>query len=133
MKKVLAFLLTLAMVFSLVACTSNNESKPDADDKSASTETEKPADAQTEKPADAAETDKPAQAEGSVYFLNFKPEADQAWQDLAKVYTEKTGVPVKVLTAASGTYSSTLTAEMGKSEMPTIFQCGNMAGLKEWQ
>ena len=62
MKKVLAFLLTLAMVFSLVACTSNNESKPDADDKSASTETEKPADAQTEKPADAAETDKPAQA-----------------------------------------------------------------------
>ena len=133
MKKVLAFLLTLAMVFSLVACTSNNESKPDADDKPASTETEKPADAQTEKPADAAETEKPAQAEGSVYFLNFKPEADQAWQDLAKVYTEKTGVPVKVLTAASGTYSSTLTAEMGKSEMPTIFQCGNMAGLKEWQ
>ena len=133
MKKVLAFLLTLAMVFSLVACTSNNESKPAADDKSASTETEKPADAQTEKPADAAETEKPAQAEGSVYFLNFKPEADQAWQDLAKVYTEKTGVPVKVLTAASGTYSSTLTAEMGKSEMPTIFQCGNMAGLKEWQ
>ena len=34
---------------------------------------------------------------GSVYYLNFKPEADKAWQDLAKLYTEKTGVPVTVL------------------------------------
>ena len=24
---------------------------------------------------------------GSVYYLNFKPEADKAWQDLAKTYT----------------------------------------------
>ena len=24
---------------------------------------------------------------GSVYFLNFKPEADSAWQALAKTYT----------------------------------------------
>ena len=70
---------------------------------------------------------------GSVYFLNFKPEADAAWQELAKTYTEKTGVEVKVATAASGTYSETLTAEMGKSKAPTVFQCGNMAGLKEWQ
>ena len=31
-------------------------------------------------------------AEGSVYYLNFKPEQDQQWQDLAKVYTEQTGV-----------------------------------------
>ena len=28
---------------------------------------------------------------GSVYFFNFKPEADGAWQELAKLYTEKTG------------------------------------------
>ena len=70
---------------------------------------------------------------GSVYFLNFKPEADAAWQERAKTYTEKTGVEVKVVTAASGTYSETLTAEMGKSKAPTVFQCGNMAGLKEWQ
>jgi len=71
-------------------------------------------------------------AAGSVYYLNFKPEADQAWQDLAKLYTEKTGVSVKVETAASGTYSETLTAEMGKSAMPTLFQCGNAQGLLDW-
>ena len=28
------------------------------------------------------------EAKGSVYYLNFKPEADQAWQDLAKTYTK---------------------------------------------
>ena len=41
---------------------------------------------------------------GSVYWLNFKPESDEALQTVAKMYTEKTGVPVKVVTAASGTY-----------------------------
>ncbi|MBQ2709106.1 MAG: carbohydrate ABC transporter substrate-binding protein, partial [Clostridia bacterium] len=38
-------------------------------------------------------------ADASVYYLNFKPEQDAQWQDLAKVYTEKTGVPVTVVTA----------------------------------
>ena len=31
-------------------------------------------------------------ADGSVYYLNFKPEADEAWQELAAAYTEETGV-----------------------------------------
>ena len=72
-------------------------------------------------------------SEGSVYYLNFKPEADQAWQELAKLYTEQTGVEVKVVTAASGTYSETLTAEMSKKAAPTLFQCGNQAGLDTWK
>ena len=63
--------------------------------------------------------------EGSVYYLNFKPEADAAWQQLAKTYTEQTGVEVKVVTAASGTYNEVLTAEMDKENPPTrgIFCC----------
>lgn len=70
---------------------------------------------------------------GSVYYLNFKPEADEAWQALAKTYTEKTGVKVTVVTAASGTYSQTLTAEMDKgAAAPTLFQCGNEDGLATW-
>ena len=69
---------------------------------------------------------------GSVYYLNFKPEADEAWQKLAKEYTELTGVQVKVVTAASGEYSTTLNAEMGKSDAPTLFQCGNAQGLLDW-
>ena len=59
------------------------------------------------------------ETKGSVYYLNFKPEADQAWQALAKTYTEKTGVEVKVVTAASGQYDTMLTSELDKSAPPT--------------
>ncbi len=69
---------------------------------------------------------------GSVYWLNFKPELDETAQALAKTYTEKTGVEVKVVTAASGTYSQTLQSEMDKSAAPTMFIIGNQAGVKEW-
>ena len=73
-----------------------------------------------------------ADSKGSVYWLNFKPELDETAQNLAKLYTEKTGVAVKVVTAASGTYSQTLTSEMDKSSAPTIFIIGNQAGVKDW-
>ena len=72
-------------------------------------------------------------ASGSVYYLNFKPEADAAWQELAAKYTEQTGVEVKVVTAASGEYENTLTTEMSKSSAPTLFQCGNQAALDTWK
>ncbi|MBQ1506802.1 MAG: carbohydrate ABC transporter substrate-binding protein, partial [Ruminococcus sp.] len=57
-------------------------------------------------------------ANGKVYYLNFKPEQDAAWQALAKKFTEEKGIPVTVKTAAEGTYEETLTAEMDKSEAP---------------
>ena len=41
-------------------------------------------------------------ASGKVYYLNFKPEADEQWQEVAAEYTKETGVAVTVLTAASG-------------------------------
>ena len=69
---------------------------------------------------------------GRVYWLNFKPELDETAQDLAKAYTDKTGVPVQVITAASGTYQQTLTAEMDKSAPPTLFVIGNSAGVADW-
>ena len=70
--------------------------------------------------------------DGSVYWLNFKPELDETAQALAAKYTEETGVEVKVVTAASGTYSQTLTSEMDKKAAPTLFVIGNQAGVKEW-
>ena len=70
---------------------------------------------------------------GSVYYLNFKPEQDQAWQDLAKAYTEATGVEVTVVTAASGQYETTLMSEMGKSSAPTLFQVNGPVGLQNWK
>ncbi len=72
-------------------------------------------------------------AKGSVYWLNFKPESDEVLQQVAKMYKEKTGVDVKVVTAASGTYSQTLNSEMDKSAPPTLFVVGNQAGVKDWK
>ena len=71
-------------------------------------------------------------ADGSVYYLNFKPEADEAWQELAAAYTEETGVPVTVVTAASGQYETTLMSEMAKSDAPTLFQVNGPVGLANW-
>ena len=120
MKKFLALLLALVMVFALAACGEPATDPSDAPSGGDDTQT-----------SDAPEGGD-STATGSVYYLNFKPEADAAWQELAALYTEQTGVTVKVVTAASGEYSSTLTAEMDKSDMPTLFQCGNQAGLDTW-
>ena len=118
MKKLIAMLLALVMVFGLVACGAKEEAKP-AETQAAAA------------PAETAAAEAPA-AEGRVYYLNFKPEFDAALQELAATYTAETGVEVKVVTAASGTYSDTLTAEMAKDEAPTVFNMGNLAGLADW-
>lgn len=117
MKKIIAMLLAVVMVFALCACGS----QPAAGNTPAE-----------ESKAPAEETPAASSAEGSVYYLNFKPEADEAWQKVAAAYTEQTGVPVKVVTAASGTYQETLTAEMDKSEAPTMFQVGNQGAVDTW-
>ena len=104
MRKVVSVLLAAAMVAGLAAgCSTPSGSGADKD------------------------------AKGKVYYLNFKPEADGEWQDLAKEYTEETGVPVTVLTAASGEYEKTLKSEMAKSDAPTLFQVNGPVGLASWK
>ena len=84
--------------------------------------------------AESSKTESKADATGGkVYFLNFKPEQDEAWQNLAKAYTEETGVPVTVQTAAEGTYEQTLTSEMNKTDAPTLFQVNGPVGLAKWE
>ena len=70
--------------------------------------------------------------EPSVYWLNFKPESDEALKEVAAMYTEETGIPVEIVTAASGTYNETLTAEMDKENAPTMFVVGNQAAVSSW-
>ena len=108
MKKFLAMILALVMALSLVAC--GEQKQPEADPNEG---------------GDAAAT-------GSVYYLNFKPESDAAWQTIAAAYTAETGVPVKVVTAASGQYDTTLTAEMDKDAAPTMFQVGNLGAVNSY-
>ena len=120
MKKFLALLLALVMVFALAACgeaESTPSDTPASDTPDDSTVSEAPA----------------AEGTGSVYYLNFKPEQDSQWQELAALYTEQTGVTVKVVTAASGEYETYLTSEMAKEDAPTLFQVNGPVGLASWK
>ena len=49
-----------------------------------------------------------------VYYLNFKPESARAFEEIARVYGEETGVRLKVVTAAANTYEQTLKSEIAK-------------------
>ena len=114
-RKITSILLAAAMTATvLTGCTSEDQ-----------TGTPAPA-------ADGQQVTETASGEGHVYYLNFKPEADAAWQEIAKTYTEQTGVPVTVVTAASGTYEETLSAEIIKEEAPTLFQVNGPVGLANW-
>ena len=73
-----------------------------------------------------------AEDDGYVYWLNFKPESDEILQDIAAMYTEETGVPVTVVTAASGTYDQTLLSEMDKSTPPTLYVIGSADSVPKW-
>ena len=108
MKKMLALVLAACLCLALLAgCGSNNT--PAASGSTSGTE-----------------------AAGRVFWLNFKPESDEVLQTIAQMYTEKTGVPVPVQTAASGTYNETLTAAMDKTDAPTLFVVGNQAAVGTW-
>lgn len=113
-----------------VACTAlagcSSSSTADTSDKSDTADT-------SETAKDDSKGDDTKASGGSVYYLNFKPEQDEAWQELAKKYTEEKGTEVKVVTAASGQYETTLASEMGKSGAPTLFQVNGPVGLKNWQ
>lgn len=71
--------------------------------------------------------------EGSVYYMNFKPEVAEVWEEIASVYEQETGVKVKVVTAAGGNYESTLKSEIVKSDAPTLFQINGPVGYEAWK
>ena len=102
MKKIFAVLLCIPFVFAFAACSGK---KPDT--------------------SDAAKT-------GTVYFLNFKPEVADVYKEIAQKYKEETGVEVKVVTAASNTYETTLKSEIAKKDAPTIFQINGPVGFQSW-
>lgn len=71
-------------------------------------------------------------ADNTVYFLNFKPEIADIYKEIAQKYEAEKGVKVKVVTAASNTYETTLKSEIAKSDAPTIFQINGPVGYQSW-
>ena len=95
LKKVLALTLAAVLCLGLFAgcgdTGSDNSGSPAPSDSSSPA----PSDSSSPAPSDSnspAESPAPA-AEGSVYYLNFKPEQDGDWQTLAQTYTAQAGVP----------------------------------------
>ena len=128
-KKIVCAMMCMAMVATTLAgCGSKADDNTTTDNAA----TDDAADAADET-TDAAEGDTAASGEGKVYYLNFKPEQADDWVELAEQYTEETGVPVTVETAASGTYEQTLKSEMAKKDAPTLFQVNGPVGLASWK
>lgn len=128
-KKLVSVLLIAALTAAAAAGCGNRDNNGNAaDDKNASNQENEAADNDN-----GGEDDLIQEVSGSVYYLNFKPEQAQQWKDLAEEYSDETGIPVTIETAASGTYESTLKSEMAKSEAPTLFQVNGPAGLAAWK
>ncbi len=73
-----------------------------------------------------------APAADEIYYLNFKPEIAEVYDEIAAAYKAETGVTVNVVTAAAGTYEQTLKSEVAKSDAPTIFQINGPVGYQGW-
>jgi raffinose/stachyose/melibiose transport system substrate-binding protein len=70
---------------------------------------------------------------GEVYYLNFKPEVAEIYAKIADEYKAETGVTLKVVTAAAGTYEQTLKSEIAKSDAPVLFQINGPIGYQAWK
>ena len=80
-RKVLSVMLATAMTATLFAGCGSDASNADSANSADAT-------ASTTEAGDA-KTDAAASGSGSVYYLNFKPEQDQQWQDLAAKYIDR--------------------------------------------
>lgn len=120
MKKLIALLLTVVLATGMMtACGGKDEPKESKDP------------AKTEGPADGKE--EVDEKVDEIFFLNFKPEIAETYDKIAADYEAETGIKVKVVTAASGTYEQTLKSEIAKSDPPTIFQINGPVGYESWK
>jgi len=125
--KVLAVVLVLVMATGLFSACNGKKSE----------ETNTPNPSSTETPTKEAEKESSSESDvkevKEIYFLNFKPEIAEVYDKIAKDYEAETGIKVKVVTAASGTYEQTLKSEVAKSDPPSIFQINGPVGYEAWK
>jgi raffinose/stachyose/melibiose transport system substrate-binding protein len=129
--KRLIYILTSLMIIATLMLTACG-STPTAAPATVAPATAAPATAATGATA-APATAAPATAGGEVYYLNFKPEVADVYAKIADEYKLETGVTLKVVTAASGTYEQTLKSEIAKSDPPVLFQINGPVGYAAWK
>lgn len=125
--------LVLVAAMLLAACaTPTTEPAAQPTNPPAAEATNPPAAEATQPPAAEATNPPAPQAGGEVYYLNFKPEVAEVYQKIADEYKAETGVTLKVVTAAAGTYEQTLKSEIAKSDAPVLFQINGPRGYANW-
>ena len=67
-----------------------------------------------------------------VYYINFKPESDTILQELAKLYTEKTGIKVTVVSTVGQNYGELLSKGISDSKPATLFVEGGLQQLAQY-
>ena len=123
MKKLLAVLLALVMVLSLVACGAAPAETPST-----------PAEPETPRRKSPPRNPKPRPRPAACTTSTSSPSLTRPGRSFCQdLHREQTGVPVKVVvTAASGQYDTTLTAELDKDAAPTMFQVGNVGAVNSY-
>lgn len=106
MKKSICILMILSMLFALAACGAPSQPAV-APTETAPVETSAP-------------TPEPVVL-GTVTYYNDDPALEQAWESLAALYGAQTGVEVKVVSPAAGTYEQQLAADLDGAAAPTLF------------
>ncbi len=124
-KKLIALLLTVVLVIGMISGCGKKEN---AENTQATTDA-----AKNEATTDVAEKETETEKVDEIYYLNFKPEIAEVYEKIAADYEAETGIKVKVVTAASGTYEQTLKSEVAKSDPPTIFQINGPVGYNNWK
>lgn len=71
--------------------------------------------------------------DGSIILLNFKPEIQDKWGEIQQAVKDELGFELKVSTAASGQYESTLRSTISTDKSPAIFQISGLVGYKNWE
>ena len=77
-------------------------------------------------------TSKPTSIAPYVYYLNYKPESDIVLQELAKLYTEQTGIEITIFSPAAGSYGEILKKELASFKPPTLFVVRGFQYLSEY-
>lgn len=114
MKKITVLLLCLVLIIGAFSACESRDTAPETTPTVSSTEATKP-------------------KIPSVRYLNFQPELEESWNDLAAAYTANTGVPVTVITESPENWRQTLDTSLSGEDAPTLFQLVQPTADDAWQ
>lgn len=69
----------------------------------------------------------------TVYFWNDDPNAQETWQEIARIYEEEKNIRITVVSLDRSTYVEKLTQGLEAGDGPAIFSCGGIRDVERWK